>query len=125
MHESNPRIAVIIPCFNHGDYIEDAIDGIMEQKYTPVSIYISDEGSTDNSWNQVQRMMDYTGNNPDLITGSIGGVPTVLSRNLNPNGPSGARNRLIKMAWDSADAFMMLDADDKYFPNKIAKSVAK
>lgn len=125
MPESNPSIAVIIPCFNHGEYVQDAIKSVVAQNYPNVSIFISDEGSTDDSWEKIRNMMVLHDSSTDLIIANIENVPTVLSRNLNPNGPSGARNRLIQMAWDSADAFMMLDADDQYLPDKIEKSVAK
>ncbi len=122
------RIAVIIPCFNHGPYIRDAILSVVNQDYQNKVIYISDEKSTDNSWMVAYNTLDLIAQgdlSKDLIFGSVKGVNVVLSKNMAPNGPSGARNRLIKMAWDYADAFMMLDADDAYLPGKISKSVQK
>jgi hypothetical protein len=55
--------------------------------------------------------------------GTINKTRIVLSQNPNPNGPSGARNRLIKLAWEPSDLFCMLDADDYYLPGKLTKSV--
>lgn len=128
MHESNPRVGVIIPCFNHAEYVAEAIMSVVNQDYPNKIIYLSDEGSTDNSWGAARSLIDtFSGGtiNNDLSVGQIQGVDVVLSKNLAPNGPSGARNRLIKMGWDTCDAFMMLDADDAYLPSKITKSVAK
>ena len=117
MHSSNqePKIGIIIPCYNHAEYVEEAILSVLKQDYPNKAIYISDEGSTDDSWNVASRVLDTVETN----------VKMFLSKNENPNGPSGARNRLIKTAWEDCDAFMMLDADDYYLPGKIEKSVDK
>lgn len=127
MQPSNqePRIGIIIPCFNHGTYLEQTIQSVVQQHYDNKVIYLSDEKSTDNSWQVATSLLDEKVDEQDLIVGTIQGVPAILSKNENPNGPSGARNRLIKMGWDACEAFMMLDADDAYFPGKISKSVKK
>lgn len=121
---SIPKVAVIIPCYNHGKYVQEALLSVAEQDYPAKAIFISDEQSTDNSWDQILSIMDEQQSGPDgIIMGRIKGVVTLASINPNPNGPSGARNRLIKMAWPTADMFSMLDADDYYLPGKISKSV--
>lgn len=40
--------SVVIPCFNHGDYLEQAIGSVFGQAI-PVEIIVIDDGSTDNS----------------------------------------------------------------------------
>lgn len=120
-----PRVAVILPCFNHAEYVEEAIKSVIAQDYEYKAIFISDEGSTDNSVEVISSLMDVT---PDLseeglLLGHINGVITVLYKNADPRGPSAARNKLIKMAWDDFDFFSMLDADDAYFAGKLSKSI--
>lgn len=118
------KVAIIIPCYNHGQYVQQALLSVAEQDYPLKAIFISDEKSTDDSWYKILSLMDRQQSGPNsTIIGEIKGVPTVASINPNPNGPSGARNRLIKMAWPSVDSFAMLDADDYYLPTKISKSI--
>ena len=44
-----PLISVIIPCFNYGEYVEEAIDSILNQTFQDFEIIVVDGGSTDNS----------------------------------------------------------------------------
>jgi glycosyltransferase involved in cell wall biosynthesis len=121
---SIPKVAVIIPCYNHGKYVEECIKSVVEQDYPQKAIFISDEGSTDDSWDNILGLMEDKKTTKDgVVIAPVKGTTVVASKNPNPNGPSGARNRLIKMAWESSDFFSMLDADDYYLPSKITKGV--
>ncbi|MBD2139542.1 glycosyltransferase [Anabaena sp. FACHB-1237] len=44
-----PLVSVIIPCFNYGQYVEEAIDSILNQTLQDFEIIVVDGGSTDNS----------------------------------------------------------------------------
>jgi glycosyltransferase involved in cell wall biosynthesis len=44
---SNPRISVVIPCYNHGIYIQDAIDSVEASSCKNYEIIIVNDGSTD------------------------------------------------------------------------------
>jgi len=46
-HSNNPRVTVIIPCYNDGKYIDDAINSILNQTYHDFQIIVVDDGSTD------------------------------------------------------------------------------
>ena len=120
---SLPKVAVIIPCYNQGPYIQQAIESVITQDYPAKAVFVSDEGSTDDSYEKVRSMFEETQQHNEITVGKYKNTAIVLTKNPNPNGPSGARNRLIQMAWESSDLFSMLDADDYYLPGKISKSV--
>lgn len=120
---SLPKVAVIIPCYNQGLYIQKAITSVVEQDYPTKAIFVSDEGSTDDSYNKIIQLFEKYEQRSEYTLGVIKNTTVVLSKNPNPKGPSAARNRLIEQAWGSSDLFSMLDADDYYLPKKISKSV--
>ena len=49
MNDSYTRITIVIPSFNQGCYIEEALKSIVLQRYPNVEIIVMDGGSTDNS----------------------------------------------------------------------------
>jgi glycosyltransferase involved in cell wall biosynthesis len=54
-----PKVSVIIPSFNHGQFLEQRIQSVVNQTFTDIEILIIDDNSTDNSW---EIMKKYNGN---------------------------------------------------------------
>jgi glycosyltransferase involved in cell wall biosynthesis len=48
------KVSVCIPNFNYGNYIGETIDSVLNQDYKDVEVLISDNNSTDNSWEVIQ-----------------------------------------------------------------------
>lgn len=44
---SEPLISVVIPCYNHGEFLDDAVNSIPIKKFPFVEIIIVNDGSTD------------------------------------------------------------------------------
>lgn len=88
-----PLISVIIPCYNGAQYISEALDSVLRQRYPKVEIIVVDDGSTDRS--------------AEILTG-YGDKITVVSQ-ANAGLPA-ARNSGIAVA--QGEFYGFLDADD-------------
>lgn len=102
---STSNITVIIPCYNDGQYIMEALQSIYNQTLLPEKIIIVDDGS-DASTKKI-----LTAINHPL-------VQIIFQEN---KGVSAARNRAIAMA--QTDYIVNLDADDYYEPTFFEKAV--
>ena len=52
-------VSIVIPCFNHGQYIQEALDSIDHQKINyNTEIIIVDDGSTDGSRDLLKKYED-------------------------------------------------------------------
>jgi len=93
-----PLVSVIVPTYNYGHYIADALESILAQTVRDFEVVVVDDGSTDNTREVVTR---FTDPRVRLISRENGG--TASARNL---GRREARGEFI--AW--------LDADDLWRP---------
>lgn len=50
-------VSVIMPCYNHESFVQEAIRAIMNQSYTNIELIIIDDGSKDNSVKKIQEMV--------------------------------------------------------------------
>ena len=53
-----PRVSVIIPCYNHEQFIQQSIQSIIDQTYINIELIIIDDGSKDNSVMKIQEMIE-------------------------------------------------------------------
>lgn len=53
-----PKLSVIIPSYNHQDYIGEAIESVLSQDYTDFELLIADDKSSDNSINVIKKYKD-------------------------------------------------------------------
>lgn len=49
-------VSIIIPCYNHENYVQDCIQSIIEQDYQNIELIIIDDGSKDNSVQKIKEM---------------------------------------------------------------------
>ncbi len=104
---SIPRISVVIPCYNHGIYIQDAIDSVEASSYRDYEIIIVNDGSTDAL--TIEKMAQLSRSGYHVINQPNQGVIR-------------ARNNGIAAA--SGEYIMPVDADNKIRSTYIKKAIA-
>src|SRR5262245_2242378 len=98
------RVSVIMPCHNAGRWIARALSSVAAQTYPPHEVIVVNDASTDDSVAEINRS----------------GVPVKLLE-ANALNAATARNAGIEAA--SGDWVALLDADDIWYPNHLARAV--
>jgi len=104
-----PKVAVVIPSYNHAAYIGSALESVLAQTLAPERIVVVDDGSTDNS---LEILRAFAAKHPQLVL-----IPQ-------PNaGAHNALNRAIAEA-GAVDSLAILNSDDLYEPTRLEKCAA-
>jgi glycosyltransferase involved in cell wall biosynthesis len=107
LKQSCPKVTVVIPCYNHGEFLDETVDSVLAQTFDDFEIIIVNDGSTDP------------------------GTVALLNRYLRPRttvlhtlngGVSSARNTGISRA--RGEYILPLDADDRIAPTYLEKAAA-
>ncbi|HTW96831.1 MAG TPA: glycosyltransferase [Candidatus Methylomirabilis sp.] len=53
-----PKISLVTACYNHRQYIAETIESILSQNYPNLQYVVIDDGSTDGSWEVIQKYQD-------------------------------------------------------------------
>lgn len=99
------KISVIIPLYNHEQFIEEAIMGVLKQSYENLELIVIDDGSRDHSLTIAQNIKD-----PRL---------TVISQEN--RGAHNTINRGLQMA--TGEYLTILNSDDVYEKDRLAKCI--
>jgi glycosyltransferase involved in cell wall biosynthesis len=99
-----PLVSVIIPAFNRGWCLREAVDSVLAQEFTDFELIVVDDGSTDGTAGLLE----------------VCRSEVRLLRQAN-RGVSAARNRGIAAARGQLIAF--LDSDDLWLPRKLSTQV--
>ncbi|MGD0038765.1 MAG: glycosyltransferase, partial [Bacteroidota bacterium] len=54
-----PKITIVTPSFNQGEFLEECIDSVLSQNYPNLEYIVMDGGSTDNSKNVIKKYAKY------------------------------------------------------------------
>lgn len=52
-----PLVSVVIPCYNHENFVKDCIQSVIDQTYENIELIIIDDGSKDSSVEKIQEML--------------------------------------------------------------------
>lgn len=104
---ASPLVSVIIPCYNHEQFVKDCIQSVIDQTYENIELIIIDDGSKDCSVEKIKKM-----------------IPACNKRFINfefrshPNkGLSATLNEAIE--WCKGEFISILASDDLFLENKI------
>lgn len=100
MRSAERLVSIIIPCYNYGRFLGEAIESALEQSHSNVEIIVVDDGSNDQT---------------HQIAAEYKNVAYIRQKNL---GPSIARNN--GLAESKGDFIVFLDADDRLLPSAVA-----
>lgn len=53
--QTYPKISIVTACYNHAAYVGETIESILSQGYPNLEYIVIDDGSTDGSWDVIQR----------------------------------------------------------------------
>lgn len=101
-----PSVSVIVPCFNHGEFLPEAVASVTSMGRQDVELIVVDDGSTD----------ERTGKEMDALCAR--GINVIRQEN---RGLAAARNAAI--AASSGDYILPLDADNRLRPGYIEHGI--
>lgn len=108
--EKNPLVSVIMPAYNAGRFLEEAIRSVMAQTVTDWELLVLDDGSTDDTLFIAQRLAQ-----SDC---RIRVLPN--ERNM---GVAKTRNRGFDLC--RGEYVALLDSDDVWYPQKLEAQLAR
>lgn len=102
-----PRVSIVIPCFNAGEHLDEAVRSALAQTHADLEVVVIDDGSTDPA---TRRLL------------AEAAWPRTRVLHQANAGPSAARNAAIAAA--TGEYILPLDADDRIEPGYVEQAVA-
>ena len=105
-HQSarTPTVSVVIPCFNQGRFLGDAIHSVVEQADADIEVIVLDDASFDNTYRVARQW------------------PGTRCHRLPHGGVSRARNLGLNLS--EGEFVIFLDADDRLLPSAVSTGVS-
>ncbi len=107
--KNTKKVAVLMATYNGEKYLEEQLDSILNQTYKDFTIYIQDDGSSDNT---VSIINSYAENYNNIM---------FINNGLNRLGAS--LNFMTLLNYVDSEYYMFADQDDFWLTNKIELSI--
>lgn len=107
-----PLVSVVIPCYNHENFVQDCIQSVIDQTYQNIELIIIDDGSSDGSVNKIQEMTELCQNR----------FTNFEFRHRPNKGLSATLNEAIE--WCQGKYYSVIASDDMMLKDKTKKQVA-
>lgn len=109
--KNNRSVAILMATYNGGRYLAEQIDSIIAQSNEDWTLYIQDDGSSDDTLNIIQK---YSSENKQIVNVNVG-----LSRQGCCN------NFMTLLNMVDSKYYMFADQDDIWLPEKVQVSLNK
>ncbi len=106
MKEHSTKVTVLMPAYNAGKYIAEAMGSVLQQTFSDFTLLIVDDGSTDDTLQVIRSFSDVR---IDLIHQSHKGIAAALNKGLSKA---------------SSEYIARFDADDICFPGRLMQQVS-
>lgn len=103
---TNPKVSIVIPVYNGGDYLGEAIESALAQTYKNIEVLVVNDGSNDNG--QTERIVRSYGERVRYFSKLNGGVASALNY------------AITEM---TGEYFSWLSHDDLYTKDKVEKEM--
>ncbi len=104
---NRPLVSIVVPFFNDGKYINEAIDSALSQTHSPLEIIVVNDGSTDRESIEILESADW---------------PMTHVIHAGNKGPAAARNMGISAS--RGKYILPLDADDRIHPTYVERATS-
>ena len=111
MEKYYPKVSIVIPTYNRADYLNECLESIINQNYPNLEIIVSDDNSTDNTFEVVKKFQKK--------------YPFIkyVKNNKYPQGPNGNKNNGLDYA--TGEIIGIFDDDDTMIDDSLNMLVDK
>lgn len=103
----DPLVSVLIANYNYAAFLGDAIESVLRQTYGNFELIVCDDGSTDGSWDIINRYREAD--------------PRITGMRQSNAGHARAMNAAFQQS--KGEVICLLDSDDAFLPTKLEKVV--
>jgi len=100
----NPLVSIVVPCYNQGNYLRQAVESVLSQDYPRVELIVLDDGSNDDT--------------PEVLASYAGRFHYESQANM---GQAATLNKGWRMS--KGEILSYLAADDFLLPGAVARAV--
>lgn len=108
---NKPLVSVVIPCYNHAEFVQYSIQSVIDQSYENIELLIIDDGSPDHSVEKINEMVEACEQRFSRFE----------FRSRANKGLSATLNEALE--WCQGEFFSTLASDDQMFQDKSAIQV--
>ena len=107
----SPLVSIVVPSYNHGLFIQECIQSIIDQDYENIELIIIDDGSSDDSVQKIEEMAEVCQNR----------FVRFEFRHRPNKGLCATLNEALE--WSEGEFFSAIASDDILYPNKTSTQV--
>jgi glycosyltransferase involved in cell wall biosynthesis/GT2 family glycosyltransferase len=111
--KGNSRVSVVMPLFNYGQLVEEALESVLRQTMRDIDLVVVDDRSTDDSVAVAKRWLEEHAAEFNMVA-------LLQNRQNSKLGPT--RNAAVNFA--DTELYMALDPDNALYPDCLEKCVA-